>query len=53
MTTHAKISYLKSAFRLLGYGIGAGISYLIPWLMIAFIVLAAAEIVGIVEEFGE
>ena len=55
MTTHAKISYLKSAFRLLGYGLGAGASINLdaPWLVWAFGVLMAAEIIGIVEEFGE
>jgi hypothetical protein len=51
MSSHAKISYLKSAFRLIGYIAGAVATT--GWLMSAFIILAAAEVIGIVEEFGQ
>lgn len=51
MTTHAKISYLKSAIRMAGCVIGAAFSGSGLWL--AFLILFAAEIIGIVEEFGE
>ena len=57
MTTHAKISYAKSVLRLVGYGIGMGmgaanISHHMGFFF-SFFVLAVAEIVGIIEEFGE
>lgn len=43
---HAKISFVKSGFRLLGY-------FLLPVsLPTAVSVLVVSEIIGIVEEFG-
>ena len=55
MTTHAKISYAKSVLRLVGYGTGMGAANVSHHMgfFFSFFVLAAAEIVGIVEEFGE
>lgn len=45
MTLHTKLSYVKSAARMVGY---AGL--VTDWLLYAVVVLILAEVVGIVEE---
>lgn len=52
MTTHAKISYLKSALRLAGYTMAGVVFIENPWAAAAFALLFGAEVLGIVEEIG-
>jgi len=49
VTTHTKISYIKSGLRLAGYGV---LWALYPELALVSLLLIAAEILGIVEEIG-
>lgn len=52
MTTHAKLSYIKSAIRIFGYANLFYVSHHPPiWGAAALLILA--EIIGIVEEFGQ
>ncbi len=50
-STHAKISYAKSAIRIAGYAALFGVSKH-PFIWLAAILLIAAEVLGIVEEIG-
>lgn len=50
-SAHAKISYIKSAVRLLGYLFLGCVSHH-PVVTLAAILLGIAEIIGIVEEVG-
>lgn len=52
MTKHAKISYVKSAVRLLGYMHLLFVPVHIHAIYGAALLLIAAEILGIIEEFG-
>jgi hypothetical protein len=54
VSQHKIISFVKSSIRLCGYGIAAyAFKELLPIVWVAFTILAIAEVVGIVEEFGE
>ena len=48
---HAKISYLKSGIRILGYAAMLFVDHH-PCIVLAGGLLIVAEIIGIVEEFG-
>lgn len=52
MSTHKKISFVKSFIRLFGCGAGM-VATVNPALFAAFVALAVAEVFGIVEEIGE
>jgi len=49
---HAKISYLKSVVRIVGYGFLCAVGHQHPAIVAAGICLIVAEALGIVEEFG-
>lgn len=49
---HAKISYVKSGIRILGYLALTGVGHQHPCVVGAGILLIVAEIIGIIEEFG-
>lgn len=48
---HAKVSYVKSVVRILGYGSMAAVSHH-PCIVLAGVLLIFAEFLGIIEEFG-
>ena len=52
MSLHKKISFVKSAIRILGYGL---LAYVWPtyFMWVVAIVLILSEIIGIIEELGE
>lgn len=50
-SAHAKISYLKSGIRILGYACLLFVDHH-PAIILAAVVLIGSEVVGIVEEFG-
>jgi hypothetical protein len=49
MNAHKKISYFKSAFRIVGFWALSNVNSF----NLGLVILAGAEILGIVEEFGE
>jgi hypothetical protein len=49
---HAKISYIKSCIRILGYGAMTAVGHQHPCIVLAGVLLIVAEIIGIIEEFG-
>jgi hypothetical protein len=49
---HAKISYIKSTIRILGYGAMTAVGHRHPCIVLAGVLLIIAEFIGIVEEFG-
>lgn len=49
MTVHAKISYIKSGVRIVGYVLGG---YISTYFLLPAILLTIAEVIGIVEEIG-
>jgi hypothetical protein len=51
-SAHAKISYVKSGVRILGYLFMGGVGHQHPCLVLAAGLLIVAEIIGIVEEIG-
>lgn len=54
MSTHKKISLIKSAVRIAGYVIGGyAFQYTNFFATVAFIILIGSEGLGIVEELGE
>lgn len=53
MSTHKKISFVKSFVRIFGYVVGMTGSGYNETLFAAWIILAVSEIIGIVEELDE
>jgi len=49
---HAKISYLKSGVRIIGYLFMTAVGHQHPCLVAAGTILIVAEVIGIVEEIG-
>ena len=49
---HAKISYIKSGFRILGYLALTEVGHTHPCIAFAGALLILAEVIGIIEEFG-
>lgn len=52
---HKKLSFWKSGIRIGGYIIGCAASVIShDWIMyVAFVILVASEVIGVVEELGE
>lgn len=53
MSTHKKISFIKSTIRIFGYFIGATALGDNVAMFAAFVVLAVSEVIGIIEEVDE
>lgn len=53
MSLHKKISFYKSAVRLVGYILGMAAFWNNTLAFVAFAVLFISEVIGVVEELGE